>query len=764
MRTFFGMTPKTRHRHGRRLAAALAARLRACDPRRQDGFLLIEVMISAMLVALIVTATFNGLDVATRFSKGQRHHDQAELLAAQSQEQLRSEPASALDVLETSAHKYSIAIGGETYTITQTVKAVSAAGNTTGCNATESTAQTGANLLITSTVTWPQQVTAKTPAVKQASVISPPTGSALEVDVLNGVGGGVAGVTARAKFIPNEAGSYNTVEGTTSSAGCVVLTGIQATTATVEIVEKAGFVTPSGALKVAPKELSIAPNITIHYSVRYAEAGRIAAQYTYEGATTHEGKEVKGDTFVAFNTETGIKPEYETGASSFEYKTTGTAEEISEEFYRSLTGTSLGTLYAGTSYTAAGAKYPLGRLFPLKGNWTVYAGDCAANNVTEEDKAVGGAAVTSGNTTTVKVPLSYTKLSIYTGASATIEKGELTKETSKAPVKITNTSCSGAEEPLNAFSPVYTHEQKETLTEGRLENPFQPFGNFQLCVSWKKEKAYTLSFTNSTVAGSTKAIYLNQRTATEKAAEAAAEVTAKTKREKEESEAPAAKKAREKEETEAKTAKEKRVKEEAEAPGLKKTRETEEAAAKTAETERKADEIGPDSKAYWEKLEKEGKLTKAQLTTKEKTKATLEKEEKEGKITKAAREAAEKTAETKANWEKLEKEGKLTKAQVTLKEKTKATLAAEEAAAAAAKTNREAEEAAAPAAKTKREKEESEAPAAKTKRETEETEAATAKTKRVKEESEAPGAKTKREERETAEGKTGVTVEATSSC
>jgi Tfp pilus assembly protein PilV len=650
------MTLPTRHRHGHRLAAALGARLRACNPRRQEGFLLVEVMISALLVALIVTATFNGLDVATRISKDQRHHDQAAILAAQSQEQLRSEPASALDLLETSPHKYTTAIGGETYTITQEAKPVSASGNTTGCNATESTAQTGANILVISRVSWPQQVSANRPEVKQASLITPPTGSAIEVDVLNGEGGGVSGITARAKFIPNEAGSYNTVEGMTSANGCVVLTGIQATKATVEIVEKAGYVTATGALKVAPKELTIAPNITTHYVVKYAEAGHIAAQYTYEGSTTYGGKEVKGDTFVAFNSETGLKPEYEVGSTAFEY------EKSSEEDYRALTGT-----YSGSSYTATGSKYSIGRLFPFKAGWTVYAGDCPANNVGKEDE-VGGVVIKAGTTTNVKIPLSYTKLSIYTGSSASLEKGELTKETSGGNVKIINTSCSGAEEPLNAYTPVYTHEQKETLTEGRLENPFQPFGNFQVCVDWKKAKAYTVSYTNSKASGSSPTIYLGQKTVAEKTAEATAEATAKTKREKEESEATAAK--------------EKRAKEETEGTAAKKKREEEETAQTTAKTAREKKE--KEEREKWTKEETEKKRTKAERESKEKSqKEAREKTEKEEKTAKEKR-ASEETALT------------------TAKEKR----ASEETAAKAPKEKREKEEAEAKVSKENREKRE----------------------------------------------------------
>ena len=52
MRTFIGMTSRIRHRYGHRPAAALSGRLRACDPRRQDGFLLSEDEAARFLDAL----------------------------------------------------------------------------------------------------------------------------------------------------------------------------------------------------------------------------------------------------------------------------------------------------------------------------------------------------------------------------------------------------------------------------------------------------------------------------------------------------------------------------------------------------------------------------------------------------------------------------------------------------------------------------------------------------------------------------------------
>jgi Tfp pilus assembly protein PilV len=621
-----------------RLRSALRSRLP--HGRGEDGFLLVEVLVSAMLVALIVTATFNGLDVAHRLTADQRRHDQASILASQSQEQLRSEPASALNALVSSPHKYTKTVGGTTYTITQEAKNVGASGKTTGCSVTETKAQTGTNFQTSSTVTWKSQEKAKRPAVKASGIVTPPTGSAVEIDVINGLNEGVSGVTAKATFIPFEAGSYNTVEGTTGNAGCVVLTGIQSTSATIEIVEKTGFVMPSGALKVPSKEIAIAPNITTHYTVQYAEAGRIAAHFTYKGETTWEGKEVVGDTFVAYNTNIGIKPEYETGATYFKYEATG------EEKFLPLTAKALASatpsqkpyLYEPIAWTAAGSKYPNGDLFPFKEKWLVYGGDCSANNTGAEARVEAGP-VKSGETTNVNVPLSFTKLTIWTGASST-KKGEPTSKR-YGPAKITNTECESATTPPNATGIAFTHEQKETLPEGRLEEPFQPFGNnFKLCVvNSELKKRYTVPFSNTTVAGSTPNIYIGQRSSAEQTTRKTELKTAEEKLNKEESEAKTAKEKREKEESEAKTAKEKRVKEEKEMGEKKTAREKEEA----------------EKRATWKKQEEKKEISKAQRETKEKEQTkTREKIEKEEKEAKEKREKEE-TEAAKAK-EKREKE------------------------------------------------------------------------------------------------------------
>ena len=88
-------------------------------PASDAGDTLIEVIISALLTGLIVVAVFTGFNESNKVSQDERAHNQASVLAAQSQEQLRSDPASALDTLASSPHEYTQTVGGTTYKITQ---------------------------------------------------------------------------------------------------------------------------------------------------------------------------------------------------------------------------------------------------------------------------------------------------------------------------------------------------------------------------------------------------------------------------------------------------------------------------------------------------------------------------------------------------------------------------------------------------------------------------------------------------------------------
>ncbi len=464
----------------------------------QAGFALIEVMISALLVGFIAIATFNGFDAVNRVTADQRFHDQAAVLAAQAQELLRSDPASVLDELQNTPHTYTQTLGKETFTITQEAVPINEAKKSTGCSATSSEPsvnQDGDYIRITSQVRWPQ-LGATRPAVSQSSLITPPDGSGLEVDVTNGgvPEQPVPGVTASVARVQSESEGLpkSEAEAVTGENGCVVFGAIPATKVNVEAY-KIGDVTPAGAFTAKANEILITPNRTTRDEVTLAHAGEITAEFTYNG------KPVEGDTFVVENELMRLPPEFELGSTQITYN--------GEGLYDAQTGT-----YKPEATTPVdNTDYPSGDLFPFTSSWTVYAGDCSADNpvkVTEKEPekvSSASALVESGVITKVKVPMSYVNLAVHEGTFA-VPRGLSTKE---FEVKITNIGCASSPTPNNASALNVAHLQK--FKEG-LQAPFQPFGEYKLCLANSAaEKTYTINYTNKTTAGSSLAIYLEQK-------------------------------------------------------------------------------------------------------------------------------------------------------------------------------------------------------------------------------------------------------------
>ncbi|MFI4985567.1 MAG: hypothetical protein ACHQAV_06250 [Solirubrobacterales bacterium] len=542
MHTFFGKlaaAPRITRRRRRHAGAEGPQGSPARPPRRtlaepEGGFMLIEVIISALLVATIVIATLTGFDVVNRTTADQRQHDQAIVLASQSQEQLRSDPSSTLQTLESSPHSYTAVVSGTTYTITQQAQLLPAGEYSASCAVNETKRQSTNAFKITSKVTWPQQTATKRLPVYESSIITPPVGSGLEVDAGNSPTPteGVSGITALVKYIPAGGGSTVTLERTTGSEGCVIFGGIPATSATVEIKEILGFVTRNGSTTYPPKEVLIAPNITTHYQVTYNRGGAIKARFAYNNSTSnykHANNEGTGeveepiisDTFVAANNRMNAAPNYELGS------TRGNTGAL----YEPLPGKT-GTYEASAVSPRDSARYPTGNLFPFiaveKGYWTVYAGDCPQNqpetvtgNVV---KAEENSLVTPGGLTEVKVPMSYVALNLYkfsetkVNGLAASERWKDLETTTSYPVTITNTKCSGS--TPNNESAVNDQHTQETTTEttkpkygGHLEDPFQPFGTeFTLCLlDSSLERTYKVKYENKALIGGSVSIYLPQR-------------------------------------------------------------------------------------------------------------------------------------------------------------------------------------------------------------------------------------------------------------
>ncbi len=498
MRTLLRMPSADPRQRRWRLAASqpsLSSRLRTrIEPRGQEGFLLIEVVISALIVGLIVVGLLSGLSVASNTSADQRRHDDAAVLAAQSQEQLRTDPASALEALEVTPHSYTATLNSTKYTVTESAKYINNETQASACTSpSEASKQNGNYIQITSVVSW-TAANSTYPKVEQSSIVTPPTGSALEIDAVNGAKPeqGVAGVTATAEYTGVESKLPTTVEGTTGANGCIVFGAIPATAATINVNPPLGYVTPSDSINIPAETVTLAPNLTTHKEYTVNRGGRITATFT------HESKAVSGESFVAFNNELAT-PKYVVGSSSYSY------EAGEEEKYTPLAGAP-----ALSITTPVDTGYPTGNVFPWTEKYVVYAGDCLKNSVTEttnpeklENQKV---LVTPGGESPVTIPLSMVTLTVDTGTKLS----PLPISTEALPVKITNTACEKSTANA-ATAPLYVHTQK--LSGGHLENPYQPFGTFKLCVySEAKKSRYWVTYTNETEAGSKRTIYLGEGT------------------------------------------------------------------------------------------------------------------------------------------------------------------------------------------------------------------------------------------------------------
>jgi Tfp pilus assembly protein PilV len=598
----------------------------------QSGFLLIEVIISSLLVAIIVIGTFTGFDEVTSSTSDQRNRNAATLLAAQSQEALRSDPATTLEALALAPHTYAKALNGTTYSITQSAEPIDGSGGNATCTATESESGSAPNIRITSSVTWNQR---KGSAVVQSSVITPPVGSALEVDVDNNEPptAGIAGVSAVIRYVSIDTNRTVTREGTTSSAGCVVFGSVRSDSAIVEIVQKPNFVTPSGALKIAPAEVTIAPNLTTHYVVTYNEGGAIEANFTYKGGAA------TGDTFVVSNSQMGIAPEFQVGSTAF-----GAFEAGELQHYTVKTGT-----YSTTkAQTAKGSKYTQGDLFPFaippESEWSVFAGDCMGNNPTVVTGGVvnaGSGIVAPGTTTPVNVPMSHVTLELWEGTKA----AHTTHPTTTYPIKITNKACTATTAPNNSTGLVLEHLQR-TLSGGHLEAPFQPFGKAELCLTAgtaPNTRAIKDAYLNKTTEGSSFSIFLGELSVAEKtAARKAEETSTKTAREKTENEAPAHVKRVKEEETQTKARENEekvtRPARESSETTLKNAKTSEEAAKATREAKEKTE------REKWLKEESKHEISEATRKAKEATQKTARVTAESNETTAKAKRTTEETA------------------------------------------------------------------------------------------------------------------------
>ena len=350
--------------------AALRARVAACL-RAQRGDTLIEVLIAALLVALIAGSVFTGFIGVGGIVGTQRNTSQADVLAQQDQARLHSLTVAQLSSsgVGTGNQTANAILSGTTYTVTSSAKFVSGGNGGSACS-TSGTANAD-EVATTSTVTWGNNNGGRPPVVV-SGLITPPVGGSLVATAIDPNGNPLAGV------IVSLSGPSTVPPLTTDASGCAVFGSLTGGNYTVSASEP-GYVDANGNSTVT-QTVTVVPTQTSKPTAQFqlGAAGAVSAAFTstYNGATHPSSS----DSIIANNV--GM-----TGPLAF--TTTG--------------GSYLQTITSPST------------LYPFPSPYSVYAGGCSADLPPSADQGsatLGGAAagvplpalilnvVGGGNTTT----------------------------------------------------------------------------------------------------------------------------------------------------------------------------------------------------------------------------------------------------------------------------------------------------------------------------------------------------------------------------
>jgi len=327
----------------RGLVRALAA-----ESASDAGLTLIEVVISAMLVAIIAIATLTGFDSAGRATADERAHGQATLLAGKDEERLRALGAAALTRMQPVTKTYTE--NGTQFSVESSARFVTV-GEEEEALACESSPASADYIQTTSKVTWSTPNGTRKP-VSQSSIVAIPVSASLLVRVKNQNNEPVQGASVTVT------GTSTKTEQQTPTSGCVIFGALAEAEKEVEVVvAKGSWVNTKGESSLTPPagvKIKLTAEATTSYETQLAEPGAITAEFISNTSTVG----VTSDTFFA-------------------------------------TETSLSAPFVGGTAGVRGASTTLTELFPFASvvskpptviPYTVYAGDCTANDPAEVTK------------------------------------------------------------------------------------------------------------------------------------------------------------------------------------------------------------------------------------------------------------------------------------------------------------------------------------------------------------------------------------------
>lgn len=386
-------TPATAPVPTRRLAAA----------RREDGFTLIEVLISAVIVVLASLAVLGAIDATQHASYQVRLHSDAQALAEQDEDRLRGLTVSELSNLNRTLAP--VTLDGVQFTISETASYVSSGTGTASCSSPSTD-----YLKTTSTVTW-QNMGSSQP-VTLTSVQTPPIGS-----VGSGTGGMAVTVADQGTGISGMTVSLSgpgSASQTTDANGCALFGDMPAGTYTVSVYSPAGTYVDetTGAAVTASSPDTVSQGIT---------AGSISSasfnvdvpgtlNYSFVSTASNPAADTPGAiAVVAYNsTIIGNHTRVCTLADGSSCPAEGAAD----------------TAFPASDWSQVAnvSPFPATPLFPFNGgaagSYAVYAGVCSADDPASNGGTDVTATLAPGGTTAVSVKVPAMIIQVYGGTSS----------------------------------------------------------------------------------------------------------------------------------------------------------------------------------------------------------------------------------------------------------------------------------------------------------------------------------------------------------
>jgi type II secretory pathway pseudopilin PulG len=369
-------------------------------PSDEDGFIIIEVLVSALILAIVAGAVLTLITATTRGAAVQRDRAVANDLAQADQARMRT-----LSIAEiTGPETKTPVVNGTRYTVESERVFVN---NKLGAVACASEEVKPDYVQLTSTVSSP---TMQSPVVLQ-SVVSPSTGSldknkgTITAKTANALGEPVAGISVNLKQLPG--GPTRTA--TTGAEGCANFVSLPTKTSYEVSYSSASLVNPQGESKSTETfELTSAYKTVPASPSLWDRPATITPRFAYLNAATGLPEAVTPDTMFLKNTTNSV------------------------EF-------SLGT--PGTTPSPGLSKV----VFPFKspGEYTAFAGYCATNNPgTSTANKVGlfSGVVAPGAVVTPEIRLPKLELTVTTKSGKEGREGA-EQIVSGAKVTLTDRNC-----------------------------------------------------------------------------------------------------------------------------------------------------------------------------------------------------------------------------------------------------------------------------------------------------------------------------------